>query len=188
MSILDGPFRDREHMQATLSMAGTAKARLLPLLELTEDQRRLLDVEAEGRSRADMLGITKEQRDALLNVGCRFLQTGELQKAREVLSGLYQLEPLDERPLYALGATYQMEGNLPLAAHFYIQFLGLNATNPEGYLRLGECLMAAGEIDEARSAFTSAKTFAESGKGRPGNAAEALRNLALLDGAVAPMA
>ena len=63
------------------------------------------------------------------------------------------LDPLDSRVLYVLGSTYQAENNLPAAARFYLQFLAFDATNADGYLRLGECFLAAKEFEEADQTF-----------------------------------
>ncbi|MNL48429.1 hypothetical protein D3C87_1712880 [compost metagenome] len=80
-----------------------------------------------------------------------------------------------------------MDADLERAAYFYLNFLALDATNPEGYLRLGECLMSAGELEEARASIQTALEFAREGKGRPGNAAQA-ENLLAIMGAAEPAA
>ena len=90
---------------------------------------------------------------------------------------------------HATREACQTRGELNKAAQMYLQFLGLDATNPMGYLRLGECLLAAKEFSEAQAAFLTAKEFAEEGKGQPGNLEEALKLLAIPEiAAAAPAA
>lgn len=175
MSILDGPFKDRETMQGAAEFAQRMTQEALP--ELDEQSRHLLEVTSDGTTLATALGITKEQRAALLDMGCRLIQLGQLDKATDVLLRLNQLDPYDERVNYSLGVICQARGELHKAAQMYLQFLALDATNPMGYLRLGECLLAAKEYDEAYSAFDTAKEFAQEGKGQPGNLEEALKML-----------
>lgn len=175
MSILDGPFQDRATMQNAAEFAQRMMQEALP--ELDEESRRLLEITSDGTTLADALGITREQRNALLEMGCRLIQVGQLDKAADVLLRLNQLDPYDERVNYSLGVLCQTRGELFKAAQMYLQFLALDATNPTGYLRLGECLLAAKEYDEAYSAFDMAKEFAQEGKGEPGNLQEALKML-----------
>jgi tetratricopeptide (TPR) repeat protein len=175
MSILDGPFTDKETMQGAIAFAQTMTREMLP--DLDEDTRRIIELTADGSSLGDALGITKEQKAALLDMGCRLIQVQQLEKATDVLMRLNQLDPLEERAMYALGVVCQMRGEWHKAAQMYLQFLALDATNPIGYLRLGECLLAAKEFAEAHAAFSTAKEFAEEGKGQPGNAEEARRML-----------
>jgi Flp pilus assembly protein TadD len=152
---------------------------------LDERSRHLIDVTRDGLALGDVLGVSKEQKTALLDLGCRLLQLGQTDKAVDVLMRLNQLDPLEERAMYALGVACQTRGELQKAAQMYLQFLALDATNPMGYLRLGECLLAAKEYAEAHAAFLSASEFAQQGKGQPGNLQEALRMLAVPEVAAA---
>ncbi|MDC9823020.1 hypothetical protein PRN20_04690 [Devosia sp. ZB163] len=177
MSILDGPFSNKDTLRDATVFANDVIARTLPHLD--EKTRDLMEATKDGRSLGDVLGITKEQKVALLDLGCRLLQVGETDKAVDVLMRLNQLDPLEERALYALGVACQTRGELEKAAQMYLQFLALDATNPMGYLRLGECLLAAKEFSEAQAALLTAKEFAQEGKGQPGNLEEAVRLLAI---------
>lgn len=175
MSILEGPFSDRKNMQGAIEFAMRMTQSALPNLD--PDTRRIIELTADGSSLGDALGITKEQKAALLDLGCRLIQVGQLEKAADVLMRLNQLDPLEERAIYALGVVCQTRGELQKAAQMYLQFLALDATNPIGYLRLGECLLAAKEYAEAHAAFATAKDFAASGKGSPSHIAEAQKML-----------
>lgn len=177
MSILEGPFSNKQALQDAAVFANDVIAGTLPSLD--EASRNLIEATKDGSTLGEVLGITKEQKAALLDLGCRLLQVGETDKAVDVLMRLIQLDPLEERAFYALGVACQTRGELSKAAQMYLQFLGLDATNPMGYLRLGECLLAAKEFSEAQAAFLTAKEFAEEGKGQPGNLEEAVRMLAI---------
>jgi tetratricopeptide (TPR) repeat protein len=175
MSILDGAFSDTKNMQGSIEFAMRMTQEALPNLD--EASRNLIELTSDGTSLGDALGITKAQKNALLELGSRLLQVGQTEKAIDVLMRLNQLDPLDERAIYALGVACQTRGELQKAAQMYLQFLALDATNPMGYLRIGECLLSAKEYAEAYAAFDSARQFAEDGKGQPGNLEEALRML-----------
>jgi tetratricopeptide (TPR) repeat protein len=175
MSILDGPFKDQAALEGAVEFAQRVIQNTLPNLD--EDTRSIIEATKDGRSLGDVLGITKEQKAALLDFGCRLIQVGQLDKATDVLLRLNQLDPLEERAMYALGVICQTRGELNKAAQMYLQFLALDATNPIGYLRLGECLIAAKEFDEAYAAIITAHDFAQEGKGQPGNLKEALKLL-----------
>lgn len=185
MSILDSMFGDRKAMEGAIEFAQRMVADALPNLD--ERTRQIIEATSDGSSLGAVLGVTKEQKQALLDTGCRLIQVGDLAKASDVLLRLAQLDPLEERAHYALGVICQMRGQLPQAAQLYIQFLALDATNPMGYLRLGECLLAAKEFSEARAAFQTARDLAAAGKGQPGDKDEAERMLSLPEIAAAPL-
>ena len=161
MSILDGMPSTQEELKAAMEFAVPIVNHAVDQMQLTERQQSVLDLMNEGLSLADILGITKEHRDALLAQGCRFLQVGEIQKARDTLVNLYQLEPHDERVIYALGTSFQLEGDFERAGKLYVQFLALDATNPDGFLRLGECFLGAKEYDNAEHSFDQARALAQ---------------------------
>ncbi len=177
MSILEGPFSSKQSLTDAAVFANDMIANMLPSLD--ETSRNLIEATKDGSTLGDVLGITKEQKAALLDLGCRLLQVGDTDKAVDVLMRLIQLDPLQERAFYALGVASQTRGELNKAAQMYLQFIALDATNPMGYLRLGECLLAAKEYSEAQAAFLTAKEFAEEGKGEPGNLQQALKLLAI---------
>ncbi|MBC8130164.1 MAG: hypothetical protein H7Y08_07555 [Rhizobiaceae bacterium] len=177
MSILNSAYTDKALMEGAMVYAAEKVTEMLPNLD--EKSRRLIELTADGTTLGDALGITKAQKQALLDTGCRLIQVGELEKATDILLRLNQLDPLDERSLYALGTICQLRGELEKAAALYIQFLAQDATNPLGYLRLGECLMAAREYDDAYGALHAARVFAAEGKGQPGTLEEVERLMAV---------
>lgn len=187
MSILNSEYTSAEMMEGSLAYAGSFVADVLAQMDISERDQSIIDHMRDGLSLGDIMGIKKEHRDALINLAIGFIQAGDLDKARDILAQTYQFEPSDERALYLLGTIFQLKGDLERAVFCYLQFLAIDATNPEGYLRLGECLMTAGELDNASDALKSALEFARDGKGRPGNAEQA-ENLIAIIGAARPAA
>lgn len=115
----------------------------------------------EGLTLADILQLSKDQLEALYSVGHQALAAGQPEKAKDAFIQLIQIDPMDERFVYMLGLSCQMLGEIEHAAKVYVQFIARDATNPEGYLRLAECLLAAGEVTEARDTFRTARNMAE---------------------------
>jgi tetratricopeptide (TPR) repeat protein len=168
MAILDGMISSEEELKSAMKFASELSTNALREMGPNERTQSILDLMNEGLSLGDILGVTKEQRDALLNLAIGFIKSNEIQKAQDVLLKLIQLEPLDERANYVMATTYQLAGDFATAGKLYVQFLALDATNPEGYIRLGECFLGAGELDDALASFETASRFAAQGKGRPG--------------------
>lgn len=160
MSILDGMISNQADLDAALVKAAPMAAEMFSKLQLNERTRSAIDLMNEGLSLGDIVGIKKDHRDALLVTAGRLMQAGDLAKAKDTLMMLHIIEPLDERSLYMLAAVSQLQGDFATAAKLYIQFLALDATNPEGYLRLGECLLGAQEFKEARDTFETAREMA----------------------------
>ncbi len=65
----------------------------------------------------------------LYQQGYDLLAVGNIEKARAVLTTLIQLDPSEERGVYASAATYQMEGRFDIAAQIYTTFITMDATN-----------------------------------------------------------
>jgi tetratricopeptide (TPR) repeat protein len=162
MSILDRMPSNEAELKAAMEFANPMLEKAMADLKLPERAMSALELMKEGLSIGDIMGLKKEHRDALLVQAGRLLKAGEVGKARDALIGLYQIEPLDERTIYMLATTYQIEGDLSAAGRLYVTFLALDATNPEGHLRLGECFLSAKEYENAEQSFSMAKTFAKS--------------------------
>ncbi len=167
-------------MKAAQDSAGFAErviGHMLP--ELDADVRALIEASRGGLAPGDIVGVTRDQKEALLDLGCRLAQLERLDDAAVVLLRLVQLDPLEERALYALGVVCQLRGEPEKAVRLHLQFLALDATNPLGYLRLGECLLAAGDHPQAHDAFLAAKAMAKADPAHAGALAEARARLAL---------
>ena len=126
-----------------------------------------------GETMAQVLDITKEEMEGLYAYGFSHIQQNAPDKGLEVFRQLIGLDPIEAKYRYCEGICHQMKGDLPEAARAYMEFLGLDATNFDGYMRLAECHLASGEPDLARRYFSIAIAEAEKITDVPG-AAEAL--------------
>ena len=161
MSILDGLPKSAAEYEAAGAVAEPMIKAALEKLNLSERAKSAIDLVKQGLSLANVLGITEKERDALFLLACRTFQFGEIAKARDILINLHVLEPLDARVLYVLASTYQAEGNVNAAGKLYVHFLALDATNTDGFLRLGECFLANKEFQQAIDTFKIALGQAE---------------------------
>lgn len=159
MGILDG-IADQDTMQRAMEQVAPRIDALMKSDRLSPKMRSLLELLGEGLSVGDIIGIEKQHRDAMVVQAGTMMQAGETEKAKEVLEMLSILEPLDERPAYMLGVIALQEERYAVAARLFVHFLALDATNPDGHLRLGECLLSAGELDNAEEAFGTAVALA----------------------------
>lgn len=159
-SILDGLPKSEAALKEIHAGSSAALGALLDAERMPPQIRARLEAMGEGLSHADILGITEAERDALLVQGVRQLQQGDVAGAQNTLTMLYQLEPGDARAVYALAATYQTQEAYRAAGRLYLVFLALDATNPQGYLRLGECFLGNGEADQAQAYLEAAKVQA----------------------------
>ncbi|MEM7693075.1 MAG: hypothetical protein AAF318_01380 [Pseudomonadota bacterium] len=121
-----------------------------------------------GATPAAVMGLERQHIDALYTKAYDFLEVGNTEGARSVLTTLLQLEPTNERAVYAMAASHQLDGNLSRAAEIYAIYTALDATNPLGYLRVGECLLGLGEAQTAYETFDIAAAEAARGNGDPG--------------------
>ena len=165
MGILDGKTPTPEEAIEAIKIIGPHFDAWLNGPDISPRMKSIIELMGEGMSLAQILDISTPQLDALFIEGTRLIQAGETRKARDLLTGLYQLDPLTARTIYALALTVQLEGEHEKAGKLYIQFLALDATNVEGYLRLGECFLANGEVQHAIDSFGTAINLAKAGHG-----------------------
>lgn len=178
MSILDGfsTVSPKPEILAETIRRGIDAARRT----MSPDAGELLALMAEGLTLAEITGIGEPHREALFQLGCRLMICDAPDQAEAIFLMLTLLDPLEARAHYGAGMAMQARGNLQGAAQCFLQFLTLDATNPDGYLRLGECLMEAGEIGNARDAFLCARTLAENGHGKKAHIDEVKRQIGLI--------
>jgi Tfp pilus assembly protein PilF len=84
----------------------------------------------------------------------------EGQKARDVFQHLLLIDPLEPKYHFGFAMGYQMMGEVKAAARAYLFFLSLDATNPDGYLRLAECFLQVNEPENAREVLEIAIALA----------------------------
>jgi thioredoxin-like negative regulator of GroEL len=177
MPILDGMPSSVAELNDAMGAAGPLVERILGEGKFTPKQQSVIDLVKGGMSLGDILKITKEEREVMYVQGCRLIQVGEVVQARNLLTVLYMFDPLEARVIYALATTFQLQGDVAHAAKLYVQFLALDATNADGYLRLGECHLTAGELQAAAGLFRAAKGEADRGNGTPATAERAAQLL-----------
>lgn len=124
-----------------------------------------------GETIAQVKGLTRQDLELLYAYGFKFLANRDAERAEDVFAHLCLIDPLQAKNHYCLGVVHQIKQQWDIAIDDFSRFCALDATNPEGYLRIGECLTAKGERAEARDAYEVALLEARKGRG-PKNAVE----------------
>jgi tetratricopeptide (TPR) repeat protein len=178
MSIVDGMPRSLADLQRRLELTAPATQQLFDALDSLPEAKGILEQMGKGLPLADIYGLTQEERDAMFVRGCQLVQAGEIAKGRDWFVFLHQLDPLDARVIYAIAAIHQTQGDFSRAAKLYVHFIALDATNPQGHLRIAECFLSAREYDLAIEHFRIAKVMCDRGHGNAAAAELAARMLA----------
>lgn len=124
-----------------------------------------------GETIAQAKGLTRADLEVLYAYGFRFIANRDTKRAEEVFVHLCMIDPLQAKNHYCLGIVRQMQEQWDAAIDDFARFCALDATNPDGYLRIGECLTAKGDRVQARQAYNVALREARKGRG-PKNAVE----------------
>ncbi len=167
MGLLDDLPKSAQDLQR---QAGDGAERLKAFFESHEAPPEIETIRQRflaGESASVMLGLEKEHRDAIVRQGLQYLQLNRLDEAHQWLTLAVLADHLDERAIYGLGVIAQLKGDLKTAVRCFIQVQALDATNPEGLLRLGECLLANRETHEAVDCFKGVVALCEAGHGKP---------------------
>lgn len=135
---------------------------------------------AEAQTIAQLRGLSREDLEVLYTYGFNMIGSGKLQQAEDIFINLCMIDPLEAKNHYCLGVVRQMQKRWHFAAEDFNRFLAMDATNPEGYLRIGECERALGRHDSARDYFETALAHAEKGRGPDTAVAEAKKALETL--------
>lgn len=151
MSILDAGIQDTQEFIKSLEQNAPQIEKHFELFGITD--KKFYKLLKEGHTPASVMDISREELDGVYEIARRYITTGQIDKAQSMFIMLIRLDAMQPHFNYGLGLTYQMQGDVATAARFYLLFLGLDATNPEGYMRLGECLFAAKEYLEASETF-----------------------------------
>lgn len=109
-----------------------------------------------GVTPAQLRGITPDELEAVYSVTLEQLEAGQLDEALEHASLLVSNDPWDRRYHLALALCLQQYGQYDCAARFYAQALAFDATDALATYRIGECLLAMGDLSDAREAFEAA--------------------------------
>lgn len=133
-----------------------------------------------GSTPAQTLGLTRADLDALYAAGFAAMVAGDLQRAEDIYTHLILFDPLEAKHRYCMGVIAQAKGDHTAALDHLTNFLALDATNADGYLRLGETMLALGRRRDARESFEIALAEALKGNGDAHAVAEARHKLSLL--------
>jgi len=184
MSILDLGFSSEEEFKEQLQAAAPSVDAFAKETGLADNN--CVKLLQAGYSLKEIYGLTEGELEALFQSGYQALSVGDVENAKAVFSKLCQLDPLDPRFPFAFAASAQIEGNISLAAKTYLLALSMDALNVDGYVRLGECLIAAGETEEAREVLEIAIALVGRGHGDEDVKAQAERLLETLPESEAP--
>lgn len=184
MAILETPYRNAAAMQAACEAMAPLMQDFLDSKAISPRLRSILDLMAEGMNLAQILEISPAHLDALFIEASNYLKTGHVAEAQPLFEVLVRLDPLAARSIYGLALCHELAGDIERAGKLYIQFLALDATHVDGYLRLASCLKAEGNLTEAEACFGTAANLARAGHGTERQAAEAEANAAALRAAI----
>ncbi|MBB6558549.1 type III secretion system low calcium response chaperone LcrH/SycD [Acidovorax soli] len=108
-----------------------------------------------GVTLASVKGITDDDLEAVYAEAYGHLAEGRAQEAVEDLMLLVTHDPWEPRFQFAYALAQQLLGQHEAAAQHYAQALLMDATNAGCILRLGECMEAMGNLQEAEEAYRS---------------------------------
>lgn len=155
-------------------------AMMQALAEVGLDKDPTLLAVLDGQTIAQAKGLTRADLETIYAFGFRCITTGDVDRAETIFMQLCLIDPLEAKNHYCLGVVRQMKQQWDVAIDDFARFCALDATNPDGYLRIGECLTAKGDRAQARDVFEVALLEARKGHG-PKNAVEqAERALSIL--------
>lgn len=163
MSILDLGFSSADEFTRLLETAAPQIEDILKTSGLSENNR--VKLMQAGYSPKEIFELNDREMDALFQSGYQALGAGDVQKAQDTFATLCRLDSLDARFPFALAATFQLQERFETAGKLYVVALGLDATHVDGFLQLGECLIAAREYDNASEVFEVAAALVDRGHG-----------------------
>lgn len=158
MSILDLGLPSSGKLDEAMQMIVPSVEKFLESTGLAQSEH--VRLVRAGYSPKEIFGLTDEEMDAMFQSGYQALRGGDVANAQAMFIRLCHLDSLDPRYPCALAASYQLSGSMEAAARTYLVALALDASQVEVYVRLGECLIGAGEDDEAREVLEVAVALA----------------------------
>ena len=106
-----------------------------------------------GVTPALLHGVTDEELEATYQLAYELVMEGRYEKALEYAELLVRMDPAEQRYLFAFALCLHHVGEYASAARYYAEALVLKATDAVCAFRMGECLMAMQDLDNARTAF-----------------------------------
>ncbi len=133
-----------------------------------------------GMTQAQAMGLSREDLDVIYAVAFSKLNAGDAQAAWDGFTYLVMIDPIHAPNYYCLGIACMQLGDWDGAENIMLSFLALDATNPVGYLRLGEIFNKRGDRKRALEAIKLAEAECLAGNGDAVTLAEARSTLALM--------
>jgi len=109
-----------------------------------------------GQSLANTAGLGEEQIDTIYANGYQAYRDGRWQQAFEHFATLVLIAPAERLHHQALASVLQQMEQYREALLFWMYASSLEAGDPVAVFRMGECLKALGEAEEAVEAFSLA--------------------------------
>ena len=119
----------------------------------------------DGLTQAQSMGLTRKDLDVIYALGFQKMTGADFKAAEDVFSYLAIIDPLHAPNYYCLAVARQAQGRHDEAEMAIYGFLAMDATNPNGYLRLGECRQARGDRAGAIEAYALAEAECRNGHG-----------------------
>lgn len=123
--------------------------------------------------------------DKLVDLALEIMDGGDLERAREILERAHDTDPTHLRALYELGAVHHALGEIPEAAAYFQQGLGIDDGDAHLHTALALELAEMGMLNEALEHATMACGLEPEASHHQARRAEILGRLARLDEAVA---
>jgi type III secretion system low calcium response chaperone LcrH/SycD len=120
-----------------------------------------------GVTPADLQGMTEEELEAVYAEAVDRIEREEFSEALDLGVFLVTHQPWDRRFHFVFALCLQHLGDYESAARHYSQCYMLDATDAACAYRIGECLEALGQVEEAREAYRSALDLSFAGEGLP---------------------
>lgn len=136
-----------------MTRASLPDFRLDTTLADVKDAEALLKQMHAGVTVASLRGISPRRLEAYYALGYNAFRCGRLQDAQLLFSFILMNNHLDGRTHKALGLTFQAMRQFEQALKSYGAASLMAMTDPEPPVRIAECLLALGRIDEASGAL-----------------------------------
>ena len=106
-----------------------------------------------GVTPAVLHGVTDEELEATYQLAYELVMEARYEEVLEYAELLVRMDPAEQRYLFAFALCLQHVGEYASAARYYAEALVLKATDAVCAFRMGECLTAMQDLDNARTAF-----------------------------------
>lgn len=131
------------------------------LLQDQELRDAITDFFALGGEYKDVVNMSDEQIESVYALALQFYDADRYDKAGPLCQLICLLDSRQIRYWRALGAVRQMQGETEASINAYAMALMLEPENPSVLIDMGNCLLAAGDLDRARECYDGALTIGQ---------------------------